>query len=72
MRNCLKVHSDDVLEKAWNIFPEASSSEQDQQPPSNVAKPHAEILTKVPPEETNGTMEEKTEAKKNKRERKEE
>lgn len=46
--------------------------EQDQQPPSNVAKPHAEIPAKVPPEKTNGTTEEKAEAKKNKRERKEE
>ncbi|XP_075799818.1 cell growth-regulating nucleolar protein [Microtus pennsylvanicus] len=72
MRNSLKVHSDAVLEQVWNIFSEASSSEQDQQPPSNVAKPHAEIPAKVPPEETNGTTEEKAEAKKNKRERKEE
>lgn len=37
-----------------------------------MAKPRAEIPTKVPPEETNGTTEEKAEAKKNKRERKEE
>ncbi|KAL6033531.1 hypothetical protein STEG23_023547 [Scotinomys teguina] len=72
MRNSLKVHSDSVLEQVWNIFSEASSSEQDQQPPSHVAKPHAEIPTKVPPVKTNGTTEEQGEAKKNKRERKEE
>ncbi|CAO2640080.1 Cell growth-regulating nucleolar protein [Lemmus lemmus] len=77
MRNSLKVHSDAVLEQVWNVFSEASSSflfhkEQDQQPPSHVAKPHAEIPTKAPSEQTNGTTEEQAEAKKNKRERKEE
>nr|AAB26644.1 LYAR [Mus sp.] len=74
MKNSLKVHSDSVLEQVWDIFSEASSSEQDQQqPPSHTAKPHAEMpITKVPSAKTNGTTEEQTEAKKNKRERKEE
>lgn len=72
MRNSLKVHSDSLLEQVWNIFSEAASNEQDQQPPSHVAKPHTEIPTKVPSAKTNGTTEEQTEAKKNKRERKEE
>ncbi|EGV91626.1 cell growth-regulating nucleolar protein [Cricetulus griseus] len=72
MRNSLKVHSDAILEQVWNIFSEASSSEQDQQPPSHVAKSSAEIPTKVPSAQTNGTTEEQVEAKKNKRERKEE
>lgn len=74
MKNSLKVHSDSVLEQVWDIFSEASSSEQEQQqPPSHTAKPHAEMpITKVPSAKTNGTTEEQTEAKKNKRERKEE
>lgn len=72
MRNSLKVHSDSVLEQVWNIFSEAASSEQDQQPPSHMAKPNTEVPTKVPSTKTNGTTEEQTEAKKNKRERKEE
>lgn len=72
MRNSLKVHSDSLLEQVWNIFSEAASNEQDQQPPSHMAKPHTEIPTKVPSAKTNGTTEEQTEAKKNKRERKEE
>ncbi|XP_028614038.1 cell growth-regulating nucleolar protein [Grammomys surdaster] len=72
MKNSLKVHSDSVLEQVWSIFSEASSSEQDQQPPSHMAKPHEEIPTKVPSAKTNGATEEQTEAKKNKRERKEE
>lgn len=37
-----------------------------------MAKPHAEIPTKVPSAKSNGTTEEQTETKKNKRERKEE
>lgn len=72
MRNSLKVHSDSVLEQVWNIFSEAASSEQDQQPPSHMAKPHTEVPAKVPSTKTNGTTEEQAEAKKNKRERKEE
>ncbi|XP_005068885.1 cell growth-regulating nucleolar protein [Mesocricetus auratus] len=72
MRNSLKVHNDALLEEVWDIFSEASSSEQDQQPPSHVAQPHAEISTKVPSAKTNGATEEQVEAKKNKRERKEE
>ncbi|KAL1790151.1 cell growth-regulating nucleolar protein [Sigmodon hispidus] len=72
MRNSLKVHSDSLLEQVWNVFSEASSSEQDQQPSSHVAKPEAEIPTKVPSAKTNGTTEQQVEAKKNKRERKEE
>uniref|UniRef100_A0A8C6QE65 Cell growth-regulating nucleolar protein n=1 Tax=Nannospalax galili TaxID=1026970 RepID=A0A8C6QE65_NANGA len=70
MKNSLKVQNESVLEQVWSIFSEASSSEQDQQPPSQVAKPHAEIPAKVPSSKTNGTTEEHTEAK-NKRERKE-
>ncbi|CAH6976076.1 cell growth-regulating nucleolar protein [Phodopus roborovskii] len=70
MRNSLKVHSDAILEQVWNIFSEASSSEQDQQPPSPVAKAHAEIPTKVPSAKTNGSTEEQVEAEKSKREKK--
>lgn len=77
MRNSLKVHNEAVLEQVWSIFSEASSSEpankeQLQQPPSQIAKPHAENPAKVSSSKMNGTTEEQAEAKKNKRERKEE
>ncbi|XP_036130318.1 cell growth-regulating nucleolar protein isoform X1 [Molossus molossus] len=77
MKNSLKVHNESILEQVWNIFSEASSNEpvsegQDQQPLNQVAKPPAEISTKVVPSKASDTTKGQAEAKKNKRERKEE
>ncbi|KAM6150199.1 cell growth-regulating nucleolar protein [Erethizon dorsatum] len=77
MKNSLKVYNESILEQVWNIFSEASSSEpvskgQDQQPPKQGAKPHAEVATELSPSDTNGPAEEQAQAKKKKRERKEE
>ncbi|KAM5338843.1 cell growth-regulating nucleolar protein isoform 1-T2 [Glossophaga mutica] len=77
MKNSLKVRNESILEQVWDIFSEASSHEpvskgQDQQPLNQVAKPPAEISTKVAPSKANDTAEGQAEVKKNKRERKEE
>uniref|UniRef100_I3NBA6 Cell growth-regulating nucleolar protein n=1 Tax=Ictidomys tridecemlineatus TaxID=43179 RepID=I3NBA6_ICTTR len=73
MKNSLKVHNESILEQVWNIFSEASSDGQDQQPLNQVAKSCSEASTKIPvSSKANDSTEKPAEAKKNKRERKEE
>ncbi|XP_021573313.1 cell growth-regulating nucleolar protein isoform X2 [Carlito syrichta] len=77
MKNSLKVHNESILEQVWNIFSEASSNGpvdkgQDHQSCNQVANLHADVSVKAPSSKGNGTLEEQSEVKKNKRERKEE
>lgn len=74
MKNSLRVHSESVLERVWDIFSEASSDGtvdqkgQERRPPGEGAAPGADSSARGPgagPEQPAGAM-------KNKRERKEE